>query len=274
MSFISSLASRDFMQRLITRIVLLSAVLVVGWTAKAGDEADAPQAPKTHRWYDPRRYVDRGQEFVDGVRRLEIVEMLSALAYGQPPDDGKGWFHQGASRFGWQWLAGRYDQDGDGVIEPDEFPPEAADLLARLDRDENGKLEKDDFDWSSDSPYVKQASQARRLFGPIDSDRNGHITRDEWREFFERAAIDADSITPADLQAALFPPEPESKDDDPSPLDFLHGFVSGELGSILEGPAVGKRAPDFELADHGQKRRLRLSQFRGKPVVLIFGSFT
>jgi hypothetical protein len=227
------------------------------------------------RWYDPRRYVDRCQRFAEDVRRVEIVEMLWALAHGQPPDAGKGWFHDGQGRYDWKWLADRYDADGDGQITAEEFPPETRDLLARLDRDENGKIKADDFDWSTKSPYVQQMTQARRLFGPIDADRNGHVTKDEWRDFFNRAALDADSITPADLQAALFPPQPAQSDDDPSPIGLLRGFVTGELGAIAEGPALGGRAPDFELDDQQHERRIRLSNlYAKKPVVVIFGSFT
>jgi hypothetical protein len=248
--------------------------LLVSPVAALSDSQTA-SAGKPRRWFDPQRYVERGTELVDGVRRLEIVEMLSALAQGQMPDDGKGWFHGGQSRYGWQWLAKRYDRDADGAIFSDEFPPDASDLLARLDRDENGKIEKEDLNWSSDAPYVKQMTQTRRLFSPMDRNRNGQITREEWRDFFDRIALDADSITPADLQPALFPPQPASSNDDPTPLDFLSGFVTGELGSISQGPRVGGRAPDFELDDHEHKRRIRLSQFHGqKPVLLIFGSFT
>ena len=263
-----------FVHSLLRWRLLSVAVLVLLASVARGESELAPKST-ARRWYDPRRYVDRGKQVADSVRHLEIVEMLAALAHGQPPDDGKGWFHPGQGRYGWQWLAEHYDRDGDGAILPEEFPPQVGGMLARLDRDENGKVETEDFDWSSDSPYVKQMTQTRRLFGPIDRDRNGHITKEEWRDFFDRSALDADSITPADLQAALFPPQPESSDDDPSPLDFVKGFVSGELGSISQGPALGRLAPDFELADHEHKRRIRLSQFRGqKPVVLIFGSFT
>lgn len=256
------------------RWIAVAVWLMVSAAGVAADLSAAP-AKKPRRWFDPRPYIEGWRQTADEVRRLEIVEMLSALAHGQPPDDGKGWFHGGQSRYGWQWLAGRFDSNGDGAVSADEFPPGASDLLSRLDRDEDGKVDKDDFDWSSNSPYVKQSSQARRLFGSIDRDGNGHVTKDEWLRFFDRAALGANSITPADLQAALFPPEPASSDDDPTPLDFLRGFASGELGSISEGPRVGQLAPDFELADHKRDRRLRLSQYRDKkPVVLIFGSFT
>ena len=40
-------------------------------------------------------------------------------------------------------------------------------------------------------------------------------------------------------------------------------------------PAVGQPAPDFTLATHDGKAKVRLGDFRGrKPVVLIFGNFT
>jgi hypothetical protein len=253
-------------------------VAIVYLTASvAGVQAKSPtvSGQKYHRWYDPRRYVERCAKTAGDLSHLEIVEMLWVLAHGQPPDDGKGWFHGGQSRYGWAWLADRYDHNGDGTISAEEFPSDASELLARLDRDQDGKINKDDFDWSSTSPYVKQASQARRLFSFVDRDRNGHVNKEEWISFFDRTALDADSITPADLQKALFPPQPSSSGDDPTPVDFLRGFVSGELGSIHEGPRIGQRAPDFDLPDHYRERRLRLSQYRDKkPVVLIFGSFT
>lgn len=257
------------------RSLLISVALVWIACGPAHAETESKGPVKPHRWYDPRRYAERLREVGEEIQRLEIVEMLSALAHGQPPDAGKGWFHEGQGRYGWQWLADRYDANGDGEIVPDEFPDDAADLLTRLDRDEDGKIKAGDFDWSSKSPYVQQMSHARRLFGPIDRDRNGHITKEEWSDFYERAALAADSITPADLQAALFPPPAPGSDDDPSPLGLFKGFVSGELGSISQGPKVGGRAPDFDLADHQHSRRVRLSGlYAKKPVVLIFGSFT
>lgn len=211
----------------------------------------------------------------DRVRKAEIVEMLVALTHGSPPAAGKGWFHPGLSRYGWQWLRERYDEDGDGAISPDEFPFGAADYFARLDRDEDGRLKSDDFDWSEDAPFVKQTAQARRFFGPLDRDRNGQLTRAEWQDFFDRAALGGNALTPDDLRAALFPPEPAKADDGPTPLGLLKGFLSGELGSICEGPGLGRPAPDFDLAEHHGERRIRLADLRGqKPVVLIFGSFT
>jgi hypothetical protein len=40
-------------------------------------------------------------------------------------------------------------------------------------------------------------------------------------------------------------------------------------------PRVGDEAPDFELPVlHGDGATVRLSELRGKPVALIFGSYT
>ncbi|NOR89911.1 MAG: redoxin domain-containing protein, partial [Anaerolineales bacterium] len=39
-------------------------------------------------------------------------------------------------------------------------------------------------------------------------------------------------------------------------------------------PKVGELAPDFELRDSRGANPLRLSDLKGKPVALIFGSFT
>jgi hypothetical protein len=37
---------------------------------------------------------------------------------------------------------------------------------------------------------------------------------------------------------------------------------------------VGDEAPDFELEYHDHSGKMRLSDFRGRPVVLAFGSYT
>jgi hypothetical protein len=257
------------------RGVMMGSVLicVIATAVKAQDTSATVSAKRPHRWYDPRRYVDRCIQAAGDLQHLEIVEMVSSIAQGRPSDGSGGWFHDGQSRYGWEWLADRYDFDGDDMILRDDLPPQAADMAARLDRDQDGKITKDDFDWSSNSTYMKQTAQTKRLFGSVDRDRNGHLTKEEWNSFFAQAALDADSITPADLQAALFPPQPPSAQ--PTPLDFLRGWASGELGSIFEGPKVGQLAPDFDLSDHQRERRFRLSQYRDKrPLVLIFGSFT
>src|SRR5205807_3446311 len=119
---------------------------------------------------------------------------------------------------------------------------------------------------------------ARKVFGQIDRDSNGRISREEWEAFFKKAAKDKDHLTPDDLREALFPPPPPklaAGNDGPSPLVLLHGLLAGEIGSMHEGPALNAKAPDFTLSTEDGKKSVTLSDFRAKkPVVLIFGSFT
>jgi cytochrome oxidase Cu insertion factor (SCO1/SenC/PrrC family) len=64
---------------------------------------------------------------------------------------------------------------------------------------------------------------------------------------------------------------------DPSPMT---GERFAQLKEALAkrdemAPRVGEGAPDFELPVlHGDGETVRLSNLRGKPVVLVFGSYT
>jgi len=243
---------------------------------EAGSGAANEAPPQTRRpWYDPRHTIDRLRHRIETFRPPEIVEMLIAMAQGSELGPGEGWFHEGQGRYGWNWLVDREDADGDGAVDREEFFG-PAEWFDRLDRDHDGTLKAEDFDWSNDSKFVRQSQQARQVFRRIDPQSNGRISRAEWQAFFETAAQGRDEITPEDLRAALNPPEPPSSpDDEPSPLTFLKGFWTGELGSIHEGPAIDGRVTDFELPRFDGQGRLRLSDlYQDKPVVLIFGSFT
>jgi hypothetical protein len=210
-----------------------------------------------------------------GLRHLEIVEMVSALADGSL-GPGEGWFHAGQSRYGWSWLAARFDANKDGKIDRKEFRG-PADLFDRLDRDHDGVLTRADFDWSEGSSWWREHRQAISWFYLLDGNSNGRVSRAEWEAFFEKASRGKGYLTPDDLREALQPPRPSkpSKQQGPPPEIMVKGLLTGELGSIYEGPHLGDQAPDFTLKTPDGKGTVRLSQYRGKrPVVLIFGSFT
>lgn len=205
--------------------------------------------------------------------------MLWAVAHGSRMGPNEGWFHEGKSRYGWQWLARRYDKDRDGRITRKELNG-PAELFDRLDRNRDGVLTADDFDWSDRSAFLRQNRPADRWFQRLDTNSNGRISRAEWEAFFTRAARGKKYLTPEDFRAALTqtapkPSGPVKGGGGPSPLIFIRGLLSGELGSYYEGPAVGQQAPDFTLPTHDGKGKVNLAQLRGKkPVVLVFGSFT
>ena len=212
---------------------------------------------------------------LEAMRRLEGVEMLSAILGGEPPGPGHGWFHPSQSKYGWEWLAGRMDANHDGVITPEEFDGPRA-LFDRLDRDGDGRLTADDFDWSDDAPYWKQAGVAARLLRRGDADHDGKLSADEWQAIYKEATKGKDGLSADDLRRLLFPPQKPSgpPTDMPSPATLLFGLLNSEIGSVAEGPRLGQPAPDFTLKGKGDKE-ISLEDYRGdKPLVLVFGSFT
>jgi hypothetical protein len=211
----------------------------------------------------------------------EIMEMVTAIANGSDMGPGDGWFHPGKSRYGWKWLAERYDLDRNGKITRDEFEG-PSELFERLDRNHDGVLTSSDFDWSDRSLFAMQGMPSRFWFRSIDRNSNGRISIDEWKQLFERACKGKDYLTPDDLREAfpVAPPPrpadaPPPKDNGPSPLVLMLGLFGGELGSFFEGPDIEQLAPDFILKTHDGKHQVHLADYRGKkPVVLVFGSFT
>lgn len=214
------------------------------------------------------------------IKEREAVQMLSAVLSGSQMGPGDGWFHPGQSRYGWDWLAERYDTDKNGVVSKDELAG-YGELFERLDRDHDGELKAEDFDWSEKSPFIKQQGMAGQLFARVDHSSNGRVSQEEWQKFFEKLAGEKGYVSREDLRAGLFPPPPNvaamaaRAAEGPAEPTLIKGILSGELGSICEGPRIGAKAPDFELETEDGKQKVHLADFRGKkPVVLIFGSFT
>lgn len=220
-----------------------------------------------------------GRASIDKAREREAVRMIAAILEGSQMGPGDGWFGPGQSRYGWDWLARRYDADHDGLITAEEFAG-PRELFERLDRNRDGELKREDCDWSDSAPFVKQQGQAGQWFSRMDKSSNGRVTPEEWQQFFEKLAGEKGYLSRDDLRAGFFPPAPKTSaappgSEGPTKDVLLKGVLAGELGSLREGPAIGARAPDFELQTQDGKETIRLSTFRDqKPVVLIFGSFT
>jgi hypothetical protein len=233
-------------------------------------QAEPPAPAKAKDW------TENLPPTLSWIPRLEFVEMLSNILSGGPPGPPGGWFHPTQTCYDFKWLTAHCGSGADGITREKFSGP--AEFFDRLDRDHNGKLTPADFDWSEDSPLVRQSRIAERLFRRGDSDTNGRLTAAEWQALFTQAAGGKGELTPEDLQNLLFPPPPKSKGPPPgmpSQITLLCGLLSGEIGSPREGPGLGKQAPEFRLATHDGKQTIGLSDFRGlQPVVLIFGSFT
>jgi hypothetical protein len=216
------------------------------------------------------------QNAFKGEPTPEAAEMLIAIANGSDMGPGDGWFHPSQTRYDWKWLADKHGIKADGAIPRDRFQGSAA-LFARLDRNKDGVLRAEDFDWSDRSPYVRQMGMVNYWFRSVNKAGDGKLTREEWMKFFDKAAGGKDHITTDDLRNALMTPPAEAAPavaQEPTSDVFLRGLFRGELGSLLEGPALGAQAPDFRLATQDGKKEIALADIRGKPIVLIFGSFT
>lgn len=208
--------------------------------------------------------------------RPEWADMAIAILKGNPND---GWWKDTQTRYHWDWLAEKFDQDYSSAVERSEFPelPGADALFARLDRDGDGAVTADDFDWSDSSPYLQQLDSAQGLFSRLDANSDGRLTPQDLAGFVDDAdPDDLGFLTTEDLLSALQRPRDLAGGDDmPRPDQMLTMLLDGELGSLNPGPSLDDEAPDFTLPLYDGSAQVTLSDARGKrPVVLVFGSFT
>ncbi len=253
--------------------IITALAVTVSATAGAAAERHGPFPPSL---LEPGYYGGLVKKGADHLGKIEAVEMLSAITHGGDMGPNSAWFHPAQSRYGWPWLARRCGKNGDGKIRFEEFAG-PSELFDRLDRDGDGVLTAADFDWSERSPYVRQLMTAGQMLRAIGADNGGKITHENWDKAFERMAKGKGFVTPEDLRGRMFPPPERWKGAppvEPTPMVLLKGLLDGDIGSPFAGPDVGWRAPEFRLKTYDGKREIALSQLRGKPVVLVFGSFT
>lgn len=193
---------------------------------------------------------------------------------------GGGWYRPSQSRYGWEWLRRRLDKDGDGAVSFEEFSG-PREWFEALDKNGDGQLTVEDFEWYGDSALARASAKTRPLFSQIDQDGNGQITADEWKRWFDKLSrakgyVALDDLLPLFMERNM--PRGRRGAKPPSlgnPLAILCSYISGDVGSPSEGPALGAAAPYFTLATTEGKEKLDLSRHKGKrPLVLIFGSFT
>src|SRR5262249_10584634 len=153
----------------------------------------------------------------DWAFEREFTHMLFSMANpATMMGGGGGWWKPSQSRYDWQWLADRYDSDGEGKISREQLNGGAG-LFNRLDRDRDGYITEDDLDWSSKSEYLKQGQQSNSLFYMFDANSNGRISKEEWEKVFDKLAKDKGYISQDDVRELFRKPAtaaPPKKDKD------------------------------------------------------------
>ncbi len=252
--------------------VVLLAFPAQGAPPVTSKEAPSPGPIQAGRWLQAMAQAPLLEWCDNRMPRSEAVRMLMALQRGEPLGPGKAWYGPSQRRHEWRWLAAQYDSNRDGKITPGEFP-DPKDFFTRLDRDRNGVITAEDLDWSEQSPWVRRDADALRLLRAIDGNHDGKISEEQWQAYFKKLAGKKGYVTSEDLREAMAGPKAQIKG--VTREVWLQALMAGDLGSPLEGPRVGQEAPDFTLPLHKNKKKVTLSDYRGKkPVVLVFGSFT
>jgi hypothetical protein len=210
--------------------------------------------------------------------RPEWVDMLVDIVGGSHLGPTDGWFRRAVAqtRFGWEEVARKYDDDEDDEIARCEYPGSDADF-ARLDRNQNDVLDEADFDFS---PHALAPTPGLALFMRADRNSDGRLTTEELAAFFKQCDRDSQGFASLmDVQEAFRPSKPlkgsSTGPDGPKRDTLIRGLFRQEIGSLQPGPALGEIAPDFTLKTTDGKGELTLSTLVGpRPVVLIFGNVT
>jgi len=205
----------------------------------------------------------------------------------------------------WSFLAERYDADGDGRIVRAEYP-RGGDLFVRLDRDHDGAITRADPaapvalppDLGIPLIAVRLAAGREAMAAPIaalvdavarlDRDGNGRVSEQEFRVLpgggappgVDGFATLRDGVD-ADGDELLSRPELErwftERDQDGDGQVAMREPERGgpRLATGWFEPAARAAAPDFtaQRLDGDTPVTLRALQ-RGRPIALIFGSFT
>jgi Ca2+-binding EF-hand superfamily protein len=205
----------------------------------------------------------------------EAIAMLNSILQGGRLGPADGWFPlaKAQSRFDWQYVASKYDQDQNGSIARDEFSGSQLDF-DRLDKNRDRRITEADFDWTQHS---LAPAPGATLFFMADRDANGKVTREEFEKLFDLLGGQSEFVSLDELRDQLTPPAAapnQPRPDAPSRSTLVLGLQSQEVGSLQAGPNLDESAPDFTL-NSLEGEALKLSdQIGEEPIVLIFGNFT
>lgn len=226
---------------------------------------------------------ERRQELIEKITEKfpnhdepEVLRMLRViLGKGAAMGGNDGWFGPAQRKHDWTWLIQFHHVPAAAAIDKPNFLGSER-LFKRLDRNLDGVLNQADFDWSDQSPWVRQTSVLNRVFRTIDSDGDNRVSKKEMEIFDSGLRGKNENFSMEEFRNFIVAGPPGSvPGDEPSPEKLLRGLFNGELGSIYQGPKVGDDAPDFTLTTQDGSQTISLhEQHANKPLVLVFGNFT
>src|SRR5205807_1676293 len=118
-----------------------------------------------------------------------------------------------------------------------------------LDKNRDGLLTSEDFEWFGDSALARASTKIRPVFSEIDRDGNGQITAEEWKLWFGTLAGTKGYVSQDDLLPLFMDRRPGRPPGGGKPggsrdrLPVICSYLSGDVGSLNEGPSVGDPAP-------------------------------
>ncbi|MFN7733881.1 MAG: deiodinase family protein [Pirellula sp.] len=217
------------------------------------------------------------QSTYDGQLPPEGMRMLMAITSGSQMQPGEGWFGPAATRFDYAWLAKHCGvaNPADGISK-EKFRG-SDDAFAMLDRNRDGSIQDSDLDWSDSNPYVEMLYSVNRIYRRIDAKGTGKLSKEDWLSFFDRASGKDGLLSPEDFSGVVLAGYGGSfaPGDGPDTQTLIRGLFAGEIGSMLEGPKIGQRAPVFQLPTVDGYGTIDMGSLLGeKPLVIVFGNFT
>ena len=176
------------------------------------------------------------------------------------------------------------DRDADGRISRDEFRGPVG-VFERMDADGNGVLEKSEIQQlmaqrrgragageEAQESAPGKGGAPHDAFAAMDRNGDGKVTSDEMIDHFLDMDTDGDGMATRAEYEALLQRQAQQQAQQ-------QAEARAHREAAVGPPEAGDQAPDFTLpvlgsAGKEQPDNVSLSSLRGKPVLLIFGSYT
>ena len=172
----------------------------------------------------------------------------------------------------------RFDKNNDGFLQRDECPQRMQDQFEQFDADSDGKLNRDELQKALEKmmgpapPAAAFGPAQDGLFRLLDTNGDERLSKEEL-EAAPALLLKLDQNEDGELsREELAAARPTRSTQRGRPGEVITPAAKGERHQ--DQLQVGDDAPDFTLPAAKGKKDVTLSSFQGRPVVLVFGSYT